>query len=220
MCVNAFSVRAMNGTSYGTSNSGNPRFSASSTSAGGTVAWLKPVPKPRPASWWPASRSRYSRTWSSSVSCRPVLRSSSPPESHGVGSTSSEMCTQRTGRASPAAPAWGLTSRSRMRSRSVSTSLPELGRIRRLLQPRPQHGVHLLELLGPGDQRRRELHDGVAAVVGAADQAAGEQLGRQEAAQQPLRLLRAEVRLRGLVADQLDGPEVAHAAHVADDRDV
>ena len=48
---------------------------------------------------------------------------------------------------------------------AVAYLLPRLG------QHRAQDGLDLLELLGVGDQRRRELDHRVAAVVGAADQA-------------------------------------------------
>ena len=70
------------------------------------------------------------------------------------------------------------------------------------------------------DQRRRELDDRVAAVVGAAVEAGVEQRLGQEAAQQPLALLVVEGLLGGLVLDQLDAVEVAVAADVADDRQV
>ena len=50
-------------------------------------------------------------------SCMPVVSSTSPPDSHGVGSSSSEMWTQRTGRSRPRSPASRRTSRSRSRSR-------------------------------------------------------------------------------------------------------
>src|SRR2546426_7440942 len=58
----------------------------------------------------------------------------------------------------------------------------------RLAEHGPQDRLHLLELLGVRDQRRGELDHRVAAVVGAADQAAPVQLARQEAAKQLLRL--------------------------------
>ena len=98
----ARSVMAMNGTSYGTSNTGNPCASAVSRSVSGTRACENPVPNPSPVRPCATSRSTYAR---SSPACRPVVSSSSPPVSHGVGSSSSEMCTQRTARSSPAAPA-------------------------------------------------------------------------------------------------------------------
>ena len=62
-----------------------------------------------------------------------------------------------------------------------------------------------------------EVQDGVAAVVGPRDQALLEQPAGEEAAQQPLALLGAEAgQLR--VAHELERPEVAVAADVADDR--
>ena len=67
---------------------------------------------------------------------------------------------------------------------------------RGLLEHRPQDRLDLLELLGVGDQRRRELDDRVAAVVGAADQAAAVELAGEEAAQQRLGLLVVEALLR------------------------
>ena len=102
-CVNAFSVSAMNGSSYGTSNSAKSCFAAASTSASGIVSCAKPVPRPSPASPWPASRATYARCVSGSVSAMPVVSSSSPPDRNGVGSSSSEMCTQRTARVEPLA---------------------------------------------------------------------------------------------------------------------
>ncbi len=58
-----------------------------------------------------------------------------------------------------------------------------------------QDVVDLFELLGVGDQRRRQLDDRVAAVVGAADQAALVELAGEEAAQQVLRLIVVEALL-------------------------
>ena len=52
--------------------------------------------------------------------------------------------------------------------------------------------LDLVELGRARDQRRRQLHDGIAAVVGPADQAEVEQAGREEPAQQVLGLLVAE----------------------------
>ena len=78
------------------------------------------MPRPRPDSPWPARRATYSRWVSGRSSWRPVVSSSSPPDSHGVGSTISEMCTQRTALSTPASPATSRTSRSRRRSRSAS----------------------------------------------------------------------------------------------------
>src|SRR5215469_14758022 len=56
-----------------------------------------------------------------------------------------------------------------------------------------------VEVLLRADQRRGQLDDGVAAVVGAADQAGVEQRVRQEAAQQPLGLVVVERLLGDLV---------------------
>src|SRR5205814_1686114 len=84
----------------------------------------------------------------------------------------------------------------------------------------PEDRVDLLELLRVGDQRRRELDDGIAAVVGAADQPAPVELAGEEAAQQLLRLRVVERLLRLLVLDELDRLEVARPANVADDREL
>src|SRR4051812_17759048 len=153
----------------------------------------------------------------------PVVSSSSPPESHAVGSASSEMCTHRTGASAASSPATSSSPRSRASSRTVSIrprSSSALHLLPGLLERRAQDRLDLGEVLGAGDERRAERDDGVAAVVGAADQAAAEQLARQEAAQKPLGLLVGERRLRVAVLDELDGLEVAGAAHVADDGDV
>src|SRR5689334_800001 len=75
-----------------------------------------------------------------------------------------------------------------------------------------------VELLLPADQRRRQLHDWVAAVVGPAVQAGLEQRRGQETAQQTLALVLVEGFLGGLVLHQLDAVEEALAANVPDDR--
>src|SRR5947208_695510 len=103
----------------------------------------------------------------------PVVSSSSPPDSHGVGSGSSEMCTQRTGVSSCSSPASSLTSRSPMSSRTESispTSASYVHTLGRLGQDWPQDRFDLLELRRPADERRRELDDRIAAIVGAADE--------------------------------------------------
>src|SRR4051812_9273180 len=118
----------------------------------------------------------------------PVVSSSSPPDSHGVGSASSEMCTQRSGASAASSPAGSSRSRSRARSRTVSkaaSSAPLAHLPRGVLEDRAQDALDLLEVLGLGDERRGQLDDRVAAVVGAADQPAAEQLAGQETAQQP-----------------------------------
>src|SRR5919201_3015686 len=163
----------------------------------------------------------YSRWRFGLLRARPVVSSSSPPDSHGVGSISSEMCTQRTGMSRWPSPARRGMSTSARTSRTVSIGSRRVQHAPRgFLEDRPYHSLDLLELLGPGDQRRRELDHRVAAVVGAADEPAAEQLARHVPAQQLLALLVAEVLLRIAVLDQLDGVEVAGSADVADDLDV
>ena len=83
-----------------------------------------------------------------------------------------------------------------------------------------EDGHDLIELGRPGDQRRRDLDDGVAAVVGPADQTALEQARRQEPAQERLGLVVRERLARLLVLDELERVEEAGAAQVADDREV
>ena len=182
---------------------------------------------PSPASPWSASRATYSR-WRLGA-CRapcPVVSSSSPPDSHGVGSRELGDVHPADGRVERrSSPASRRTSRSAKTSRTVSIGAPasaaaSVHPARGLLEHGPQDGLDLLELLGAGDQRRRELDDRVAAVVGAADQPAAEQLAAEVAAQQRLGLLAVEALLGVAVLDELDRVEVAGAAHVADDRDV
>ena len=88
------------------------------------------------------------------------------------------------------------------------------------VRTRAQRLLDHVELGLADDQRRRELDDRVAAVVGPAVQAGVEQRLGQEAAQQPLGLVVVEGLLGGLVLDQLDAVEVPGAAYVADDRQV
>src|ERR1700712_5063806 len=92
--------------------------------------------------------------------------------------------------------------------------LPRLG------QAGPQRRLDDVELLRPRDQRRRELHDRVATIVGATDQSRLVQAWREEAAQQVLGLLLREPRVRVGIRDELEREEVARAAHVTDERDV
>src|SRR6478609_12091262 len=93
-------------------------------------------------------------------SASPVVSSSSPPERNGVGSVSSEMCTQRTGASRASSPARRVTSTSASTSRTVSMGL-QVHAVAGLFEDWPQDRLDLLELLGPGDQRRRELDHGV-----------------------------------------------------------
>src|SRR6478736_2575423 len=176
----------------------------------------------------------------------PVVSSSSPPRSHGVGSSSSLMWAHRTTRSRPSPPpatsssSWG----SAMMSATVSTwevassrsligvddlaaagdhlaaavGMRPLHLLPGLVQHRVQDVVDEVELLARRDQRRRQLDHRVAAVVGAADQPRLPQPAREEAAQQVIRLLVVERLLGVLVLDQLQRPEVASSADVAHDR--
>ena len=78
----------------------------------------------------------------------------------------------------------------------------------------------LVELGLLGDERRRDLDDRVAPVVGAADEAPLEEPGREEAAEQRLALLVREGLARLLVLHELEGVEEARVAQVAGDRQV
>lgn len=83
-----------------------------------------------------------------------------------------------------------------------------------------QPGGDVLELGRPDGERRRQLDDRVAAVVGATVDAGVEKRLGQEAAEQPLALVVVE-RLPGrLVLDQFDAVEEAGAADVTDERKV
>src|SRR4051794_15321817 len=210
----------MNGISYGTSNRGMPCFSASSTTALGTRLCSKPVPTPRPATSCFASRFTKWRCRAAPVSRKPVVKSSSPPESHGVGSSSSEMWTQRIGRSPPSVPA--MSSRPQSETRSPTVSIPRslLDALPGLGEHRAEHVLDLLELLRVADEGGRELDHRVAAIVRPADQAPPEELPGEIAPEEPFRLLVGEALLGLLVLDQLDGVEEPGAAHVPDDGDV
>src|SRR5215208_3183922 len=182
----------MNGSSYGTSNTGNPRSVASSSSAAGSSAWSKPVPKPSPARWRPDS-SRTNSRWRLSVSSwMPVVSRSSPPDSHGVGSGSSEMWTQRTGASALSSPVASSSPISDTSPLTVSMGSVAHDPVPRLGQHLAQDTVDDLELLAVRDERRGELDDRVAAVVRAADQPVLEQLTGHEPAEQLLALLVGE----------------------------
>src|SRR5262245_13431311 len=150
----------------------------------------------------------------------PVVRSSSPPDSHGVGSGSSDMWTQRTGASAPSSPVASSSPISDTSPRTVSMGLVANDALPRLGEHLAQDAVDDLELVAVRDERRRELDDGVAAVVGAADQAVLEELARHEAAEELLALLVGEALLGVLVLDELERVEVARAANVADDRQI
>ena len=100
----------------------------------------RPRSRARRAGGRPAGR-RTRAAGSAVLSSIPVVSSSSPPDSHGVGSCSSEMCTQRTGRSTAASPVSRRTSRplqqftngehpssrSRPSARGVASSLAAAG---------------------------------------------------------------------------------------------
>src|SRR5579864_9771200 len=77
---------------------------------------------------------------------------------------------------------------------------------------------YLVELMLGRNERRRDLDDGVAAVVCAADQALLEQARRHEALQQRLPLLVRERLACLLVLHQLERVEETRSAQVTDDR--
>ena len=70
---------------------------------------------------------------------------------------------------------------------------------------------------GVADERRRDVQHGVAAVVGPCDEARLQQAAGQEAAQHALALVGVQPRVV-VVLHQLERPEEAGAADVADDR--
>src|SRR3954454_16348645 len=150
----------------------------------------------------------------------PVVSSSSPPDSHGVGSGSSEMWTRRTGASALSSPVASSSPISAASPRTVSIGSVTHDPVPRLGQHLAQDTVDDLELLGVRYERRGELDDRVAAVVRAADQAVLEELARHEAAKQLLALLVGEALLGLLVLDELERLEVTGAAHVAHDREV
>src|SRR6185503_6716968 len=194
-----------------------------------TSSCSRPVPNPSPARWCRTRRRTYSRCSASSFRRRPVVRSSSPPESHGVGSGSSLMWTQRIGASPEGRPAISSSPTSSSSPWTLSM-LPPSSRLGALVRARhpvrgcsqhlAQHRLDLVELALAGDQRRRELHDRVATIVRAADEPVAVELTGEESAQQVLRLLAVEALLGVAVLDELDREEVPRAAHVADDRDV
>src|SRR6188474_3148658 len=106
----------------------------------------------------------------------PVVSRSSPPDSHGVGSGSSEMCTQRTGASAPSSPVASSSPISDASPRTVSMGSVANDPLPRLGEHLAQDAIDDFELLAVRNQRRRELDDGFAAVVGAANEASLEEL--------------------------------------------
>src|SRR3954470_12426955 len=166
------------------------------------LSWSKPVPKASPARLWSTRRRMNSRWRAALSSWKPVVSRSSPPDSHGVGSRSSVMCTHRTGTSAPSSPAVRLRPMSWMSDRTVSKSASFLvpdDPVPGLAQHGPEDRVDLLELLRVGHERGRQLDHWVATVVGAADESLAEELTGEEAAQELLRLVVVEALLGLLV---------------------
>src|SRR4051794_9716928 len=151
---------------------------------------------------WSATVVTKARWASSPASAMPVVSSSSPPESHGVGSGSSEMWTQRTGASAACSPAASSRPIPSTRPRTVSMGSVVHHAIPGFAEHRTQDRLDVAELLAVRHERRGELDDGVAAVVGAADQPAAVELAGHEPAQELLRLLVAEALLGVLVLDE------------------
>ena len=90
----------------------------------------------------------------------------------------------------------------------------------RLREDLAEDAGDLVELRLLGDERRRDLDDRVAAVVGTADEARLEEARREEVAEQGLALLLGERLARLLVLDELERVEEACPAQVTDDREL
>ena len=150
----------------------------------------------------------------------PVVSSTSPPDSHGVGSASSEMCTHRTGASRSASPASSATSRSAISSRTGQHAA---------------HAVHIAQASSRTGRRTASISSNCSgpAISGGASWITGSprssarqispayrarRRGSRAAASRPPRRVKGSLGLA--VLDQLDRLEVAGAAHVADDRDV
>src|SRR5688572_21190168 len=144
----------------------------------------------------------------------------SPPESQGVGSSCSEIETQRTPRSPPGESAANSRPQSERRDETVSIGSGRGYSVRRLRQDAAEDACDLLELGGPAGERGRELDHRVPAIIRAADQAALVELAGEEAAKEPLGFLVREPLLGLLVLHQLQRVEEPVAAHVTDDRDL
>src|SRR6188472_2802852 len=101
---------------------------------------------------------------------------------------------------------------------AISRSYSRVDPVPRLVQHLPKDAHHLVELLGPRDERRRELRAGLAAVVEAHVDPQLPRARKEEALDQFVALGGRESLLRLLVPHELDRVEVAVAAHVADHR--
>src|ERR671925_165283 len=101
-----------------------------------------------------------------------------------------------------------------MRMTSTETTSDPLPGLREHVAEDPNQFV---ELRLPRDQRR-DLDDGIAAVVRAADQPGVEHARREEASEQRFALLLRKRLVRHPVLDELERVEEARPAEVADDR--
>ena len=155
--------------------------------------------------------------------CGPSVGSSKPPimrsvvvlpQPDGPSSAKKRPCSISSDRLSTATTSPKRFVRFVSRMSATLISLPCLG------QHLAERAGDLVELLLGRDQRRRDLDDRIAAVVGPADQAFLEERRREEAAQQRLALLVVERLARLLVLHELERVEEARAADVADDRQV
>ena len=99
-------------------------------------------------------------------------------------------------------------------------SASQLDALGRLGEHVSEDSHDLVELGLVGDERRRDLDDRVAAVVGTADEPALPEPGREEAAQERLALLVGEGLAGLLVLHELERVEEPGPAQVADDREV
>ena len=85
-----------------------------------------------------------------------------------------------------------------------------------LVEHHPEDLLDLVEVLLGADQRRRELYDGVAPVVGPAVEPLGIELLGDEAEEEALALFGGEGLLGRLVLDQLD-PCLLYTSDAADE---
>jgi hypothetical protein len=115
----------------------------------------------------------------------------------------------------------GREGRLRRRARGTDRSLARAPHLTLSLgQHLAEDARDLVELGLSGDERRRDLDDGIAAVVGTADEAGVEQRVREIPAEEALALLVRERLARLLVLDQLERIEEPGPTQVPDDREV
>ena len=180
----------MNGVSYGTSKSGKPSSSAASRRPSGVSACAKPTPRPRPARSWPASRSTNARWAAGSVQVHPRREQQ----------LAARQPRRRIGQLGDVHPADGAVEAVLTGDEPDVQVADEVAQ-REHLQPEPagglledraQHGARSPRTAPVRRSAGRELDDRLAAVVGAADQPAGEDLGGEVVAQQPVALLLGE----------------------------